>query len=678
MKNVTLFILVLMIINGQAQTQRSYETNPDRKRTFNWLFGDSIWLDYRTNPPIQKNGSHLKALESSTVLSDTGGNLLLYSDGVTVWNKNHKIIKNGTGLNGNESSSQGSLFIPQPNNDSIVYLFTTDWQGKSKGFCYNKIILNKNGDSSTVVEKNIKLLPSVFESISATKHANGIWTWVVVRNASGKGINAFLITDKGLINCGIYSESQANVVYDDIGSQSISTFSNDGSNYIISFVIGLDYFEILNFDNLRGQFTSKSISGIVTPTAITFTKDNKYCYLAERDFNLYRIDCKDWNKVAVNNHNDSFMFVGSRMNPYNQIEFNIFDSMFMGRVVNSEQANPKFIRKGLKLNKKATNGLPNFDNSYNNTLGVNFIYKINCSTHQVEFNGQDTFNANNYLWKIKKVFGGSWQNIGTTKKLIYSFTDTGLYTAQFIASNGSIKDTTTKQIVIGDKIPKSILGRDTGYCKGSFPTLTLKAPQGLHCIYWNTDSTSQSITINQAGRYIATITTASLCQISDTVNLYEDTILLKPQIIRHGDSLLSSIKATKYTWKRDNIVISHSPSIRLNKTGIYQLEISGNGGCQSKSDTLSISKLSVATLSVQTIDIYPNPVTENLIIEGLNPDTIYNLYILDNTGKTSLTLLGVIHTVKLTIPVTNLSNGIYTIQIKDNNYKQTIKKFIKQ
>ncbi len=47
-------------------------------------------------------------------------------------------------------------------------------------------------------------------------------------------------------------------------------------------------------------------------------------------------------------------------------------------------------------------------------------------------------------------------------------------------------------------------------------------------------------------------------------------------------------------------------------------------------------------------------------------------------GKTSLTLLGVIHTAKLTIPVTNLSNGVYTIQIKDNNYKQTIKKFIKQ
>ena len=134
------YILTLIVILSSLQVysqSKNYETNPDRKRTFNWLFGDSIWLDFKTNPPIVKSGSKISAIESATAYSDTTGKLLLYSDGITVWNGNHKVIKNGTGLNGHSSSSQGSVFVKHPLLDSIVYLFTTDAQGGSNGFQVN-------------------------------------------------------------------------------------------------------------------------------------------------------------------------------------------------------------------------------------------------------------------------------------------------------------------------------------------------------------------------------------------------------------------------------------------------------------------------------------------------------------------------------------------------------------
>lgn len=671
------FIVSLCIVS-KAQGNKSYETNPDRKRTFNWLFGDSIWLDYRANPPVQKSGSRMFALESASVYSDTSGKLMLYSDGKNVWSSNHKIIVNGTGLNGDSSSSQGCLFIPQPGNDSIVYLFTTDKQGLNNGFCVSKIRINPNIDSSIVLEKNVLLRARSCESISATKHANGIWTWVAVHDISGTGMNSFLITEEGVNMCGVYSEGGFNFIYDGFSCQSKSAFSNDGEIYAIS-AISASTVELLKFDNTNGIF--KRFYGVYAfvPTSVNFSKDNKYCYITERDFRIFRITAKvnNANSELIDDHNDSFMIIGARFNPYNQLMINIHDSFFLGRIDHPEQTNVQFIKKGLSLPKMATNELPNFDNSYYNTLGVNFRYKADCSSRKVNFTGLDTLNANTYLWRVKKPLESIWTVAGNSKIIDYSFSDTGLFQVQFIASNSNLSDTLVKSILIGVPVARNFLGRDTGYCVGSFPSILLQAPDGMQCIRWNNDSSGQSLTVNKAGQYIATVTTASVCQMSDTINLYEDSILLKPIITRKGDSLMTSSKGVKFIWYRNNVVVGHTKNIKIAQTGIYKLKVLGNGGCPVESDTFGVYKLSIEEMILKSVSIRPNP-TDNLVtVNGLDASSDYHCVLTDMQGRI-LMEVKIKQSESAQIPTSELSAGIYTITLIDNQQNRKTLTVIKQ
>src|SRR5690606_41202454 len=73
-------------------------------RTKNWVLGDSVLLDFSTNPP-SLGVSALKSHEGFSVISDENGQLLFYTNGVTVWNALHQIMPNGTGLNSDISLS---------------------------------------------------------------------------------------------------------------------------------------------------------------------------------------------------------------------------------------------------------------------------------------------------------------------------------------------------------------------------------------------------------------------------------------------------------------------------------------------------------------------------------------------------------------------------------------------
>src|SRR5690606_7299225 len=89
-----------------------------------WYFGENAGLDFNSGSPIALLDGQLNTLEGCSTISDSDGNLLFYSDGIKVWNKNHQIMLNGTGLHGHVSSTHSALIIPKPNNSNIYYIFT--------------------------------------------------------------------------------------------------------------------------------------------------------------------------------------------------------------------------------------------------------------------------------------------------------------------------------------------------------------------------------------------------------------------------------------------------------------------------------------------------------------------------------------------------------------------------
>lgn len=80
-----------------------------QKQTAFWYFGTYAGLDFNSGNPIALTDGQLNTDEGCTAISDFNGNLLFYTDGVTVWNKNHVTMLNGENLNGHFSSTNSAI-----------------------------------------------------------------------------------------------------------------------------------------------------------------------------------------------------------------------------------------------------------------------------------------------------------------------------------------------------------------------------------------------------------------------------------------------------------------------------------------------------------------------------------------------------------------------------------------
>ena len=89
-----------------------------------WYFGENAGIDFNSGVPISLNDGQLNTLEGCASIADYNGDLLFYTDGSLVYNKNHTIMPNGTGLFGNNSSSQSAIIVKKPASTSIYYIFT--------------------------------------------------------------------------------------------------------------------------------------------------------------------------------------------------------------------------------------------------------------------------------------------------------------------------------------------------------------------------------------------------------------------------------------------------------------------------------------------------------------------------------------------------------------------------
>jgi len=114
MKNTLFTLLLLMALNVYGQ-----------QRAANWFFGYEAGLNFSTGEPVAITLGKLQSIEGSSSISDTLGNLLFYTNGERICNRNHELMSNTINLLGNQSAIQTSIIAPLPNNDVLYYLFTT-------------------------------------------------------------------------------------------------------------------------------------------------------------------------------------------------------------------------------------------------------------------------------------------------------------------------------------------------------------------------------------------------------------------------------------------------------------------------------------------------------------------------------------------------------------------------
>ncbi len=96
-----------------------------------WYFGNKAGVSFDTNPPLALTDGELNTIEGCSSISDSSGNLLFYTDGRSIWDKEHNIMPNadyfgGTGLLGDPSSTMSALIVPHPGQPNQYFVFTAD------------------------------------------------------------------------------------------------------------------------------------------------------------------------------------------------------------------------------------------------------------------------------------------------------------------------------------------------------------------------------------------------------------------------------------------------------------------------------------------------------------------------------------------------------------------------
>jgi gliding motility-associated-like protein len=172
-----------------------------QNENYNWYFGDHTGLTFKDNNINLVDYSAISQPEGSASVSDHLGNLLFYTDGITVWNACHIPMDNGTGLRSHWSAKQAATIVPKPGSSFLYYIFTNDAPSHYScgpcDFSYSIVDMEANNGLGKVIQKNQILFEENSESccVGIDQDSCGLW---IISQANFKGIYSFHLTSNGI------------------------------------------------------------------------------------------------------------------------------------------------------------------------------------------------------------------------------------------------------------------------------------------------------------------------------------------------------------------------------------------------------------------------------------------------------------------------------------------------
>ena len=131
--------------------------NLKSQRANNWYFGFNAGLNFSTTPASTLSSGLTNSPDNTSTISDINGNLLFYTNGINVWNSQHSVMPNGSGLTGNTSAGQCALIVPIPCDPNKYVIFHVTEFSNPGYLHYTVVDMSLNGGLGDVVtsQKNV-------------------------------------------------------------------------------------------------------------------------------------------------------------------------------------------------------------------------------------------------------------------------------------------------------------------------------------------------------------------------------------------------------------------------------------------------------------------------------------------------------------------------------------------
>lgn len=283
----SLLLLALGLLAGRSASAQK-ENNV-------WIFGDRMGISFNGTTPALTT-SAIRTLGGSASVCNANGQLLFYTQGDTIWNKNHQIMPNGSGLiapygsNSGNQSSQGQLIVPVIGNADRYYVFSqeacTDYLFGGDPYAsrlyYSVVDMSLAGGLGDVVtgQKKILLDSGLTSEKMIAIPGDNCDLWLLVHKIEDATFKAYNITATGIATSPVVSVS-GNMSGPLSYAMGKMKASPDGKKLALSnWLLGAHGCELFDFNTTTGVVSNPVIvDSLPANISSCFSPDGSKLYL---------------------------------------------------------------------------------------------------------------------------------------------------------------------------------------------------------------------------------------------------------------------------------------------------------------------------------------------------------------------------------------------------------------
>ncbi len=282
-------------------------------KQINFQSGNFEFYDFTGNP------------NASASICDKNGNLVLYTDGRTIWNKNHEIVVNGEMLIPQDAFQENRpVFVPYPKKEGWYILIYDEWfyNNNSKlissSLYYAEINTKAKNNVGEVVRQKIKIHDNYHSGPTIAGFCDNSYYWLVIdRNdntiidESIDRIYSYKIDENGVNAKPVIND------YFDIGNSNGYRFSPGGDKFFFMFGgNSVDRMIITDFNFKTGELYNYRVIDFEYIWQKEFSPDSKLMYFFDKG-NLIQLDVSFLNSILIMNSADTIMTLETDTdNPY--------------------------------------------------------------------------------------------------------------------------------------------------------------------------------------------------------------------------------------------------------------------------------------------------------------------------------------------------------------------------
>lgn len=466
-----------------------------QRMAWNWYFGTAAGITFANGLPEPLTDGRIDTDEGCAVMSNpANGALMFYTDGSEVRNSFHQVMPNGSGLQGERSTSQSAMILPWPGSTDLFAIFNpapiTAIDPGNRCLClkYSVVDMRRDGGFGDVIAKNVFVTDGITEHITATQDCDGTGWWIVVRLRESSRFHTYHLTADGLSSLPVVSPSLPGAEIRDAGQMKASP---DGSMIVITSPSGTT--QLYRFMRATGELFAgidlfgKDRTGIHYGAA--FTADSRYLYVASTTLTptegtqITRFDLAEYNpqKIIESRSLVGFIkgttaFTPLQLAPDKNIYIGRPNEKHLASISNPAASTPTIIDTAVLLTGYCRSGLPYFLDWYfaphvlgNPACRIPVAYaedKVVCVNECVQLVDGSQGEISSWSWNIPN-------GTPTSPRIpspVVCFSKAGLHKATLTVSNAYGDDTTEVLINVVEQ-PKVFVPPVVRTCPGKPVTL---------------------------------------------------------------------------------------------------------------------------------------------------------------------------------------------------------------